>query len=498
MRIGFLRRTFSFPVMLASLLVALAVATVRERFDDPDLWWNLKIGEVIWTTRSIPVTDLFSYTTNHHAWVPHEWLAQLVIYAAYRWAGYSGLMFLLCLLTSILLVAAYALCSLYADNAKIGLVGALIVWLFATIGLAVRAQMIGYIFLIAELLLIQLGRTRNPRWLLGLPFLFAIWVNCHASFILGLIAAVVLWGSSFFNLRAGSLVSSSWQPASRRFMAIALGLSALALFINPVGIKQIFYPIDTLLNMPVLLASVDEYAPLQMASSRGVALMAILLLSFALVMARRAEMYWDEAILLAIGTWLAVSHVRMLFVFGILAAPVLSRQLAIWWDRYDAETDRPVLNAVFIALTIAAACLAFPSKQNLQAQVEAKSPVKAVQFIKAANLSGPMLNSHAFGGYLMWAAPEHPVFLDGRTDVFEWTGVLREFGDWATLQTDPSALLNKYGVNFCLLNRDAQMARVLPLLPDWKVVYSDQNSVVLVRSSPLTARVETAQISRSN
>ena len=27
---------------------------------------------------------------------------------------------------------------------------------------------------------------------------------------------------------------------------------------------------------------------------------------------------------------------------------------------------------------------------------------------------------------LMWAAPEYPVFIDGRTDVFEWTGVLRD------------------------------------------------------------------------
>jgi hypothetical protein len=73
------RKVFSFPAMLTSILLVLAVFTVRSRFDDPDLWWNLKTGEVIWTTHTIPVTDLFSYTTHHHAWIPHEWLAQLVI-----------------------------------------------------------------------------------------------------------------------------------------------------------------------------------------------------------------------------------------------------------------------------------------------------------------------------------------------------------------------------------------------------------------------------------
>jgi len=132
-------KIFSFPGMLASLLAVLAVFTVRSRFDDPDLWWNLKIGQVIWNTRSIPNTDLFSYTTNHHAWIAHEWLAQLVIYGAYKAAGYSGLMGLLCVLTCALLMAGYALCSLYAGNIKVGFAGALIVWLFATIGLAVRS-----------------------------------------------------------------------------------------------------------------------------------------------------------------------------------------------------------------------------------------------------------------------------------------------------------------------------------------------------------------------
>ncbi len=69
-RVGFLQRVFSFPVMLASVLVVLTVLTVRARFDDPDMWWHLKTGEIIWSTHSIPVVDVFSYTTNHQASVP--------------------------------------------------------------------------------------------------------------------------------------------------------------------------------------------------------------------------------------------------------------------------------------------------------------------------------------------------------------------------------------------------------------------------------------------
>jgi hypothetical protein len=483
MRTQVLRRLFSFPAMLAGVLLVLAVFTVRSRFDDPDLWWNLKTGEVIWTTHTIPVRDLFSYTTNHHAWIPHEWLAQLVIYAAYHWGGYSGLMFLLCLLTSILLLAGYALCSLYSGNSKVGFMGALIIWLFATIGLAIRAQMIGYIFLIVFLLLIQLGRTRNPSWLFCLPLLFAVWVNCHASFILGLIVGAVYWATSLLTFRSGSLISSKWDPQCRRNLGYALVFSVGALFFNPGGIKQILYPLETLINMPLLVGNVAEYAPLRMSEPRGIALMALLLASFLLVMTRRSRMFWDEAMLLVLATWMAVSHMRMLFVFGILAAPILSRQFANLWDGYDEQTDRPGLNAAMIAVALIVVWFAFPSRSNLEEQVAATSPVHAVEFIKANHLSGPMLNDHAFGGYLIWAASEHPVFLDGRTDVFEWTGVFGEFGNWATLRSDPDALLKKYGISFCLLNPESPMVRVLPLLPDWKVIYSDSNSVVLARTT---------------
>ena len=143
-RVGVVRSIFSLPVFLSAALIVLAVLSVRGRFDDPDMWWHLKMGQIIWATHSIPTTDLFSYTTNHHAWVPHEWLSQVLIYAAYRWGGYSGLMFWLCFFTSALFISGYALCSLYSGNVKVGFLGGLITWLFATVGLALRPHMLQF------------------------------------------------------------------------------------------------------------------------------------------------------------------------------------------------------------------------------------------------------------------------------------------------------------------------------------------------------------------
>lgn len=477
------QRIFSFPVVLACLLSVLSVLTVRERFDDPDMWWHLKVGQIIWTTHSILTTDLFSYTTNHHAWTPHEWLSQLLIYGAYRWGGYSGLMLWLCFFTSALLIAGYALCSLYSGNVKVGFAGAMIIWFFSTAGLAIRPQLIGYLFLVLELLALHLGRTRDSRWFFCLPPLFAIWVNCHGSFSLGLVVAAMYLAGSFFNFRAGPLVSLGWEPQQRRMLALAVVLSIAVLFLNPIGVNEILYPLNTVLHQTIGLSQVEEWKPLELTSGRGLGFLAILGSISIIMIVRRSELFWEELIMLLMGIGLAAQHRRMIFVFGILTAPILSRLLSPLWDGYRSENDHALPNGILIASSFLIAFWSFPRLQNLIRQVDQQSPVRAVEFIKTHHLSGNMLNDYTYGGYLIWAAPEHPVFVDGRSDVFEWTGVLGEFLQWAMLQSDPNTLLDKYKVDFCLLSQQSPMVRVLPLLGKWKMVYTDPSSVIFVRAA---------------
>jgi len=272
-------------------------------------------------------------------------------------------------------------------------------------------------------------------------------------------------------------------------LTLALVLSVAALFLNPIGVKQILYPLDAMLHLPINLSQVDEWQPLQLADARGVAFLGVLGCIFLLVIVRRTELLWHELLILALGTWMAASHRRMLFVFGILAAPILSQLLSTSWEDYNDEQNRPLLNAVFITASLLTALWAFPNQQILARQVEERSPVKAVEFMKTHHLSGRMLNEYVYGGYLIWAAPDDPVFVDGRGDIFEQTGVLGEFGKWATLQSAPDTLLDKYRIDFCLLARESPMVIVLPLLPDWKAIYSDNNSVIFVRvpaRSPLS------------
>ncbi len=200
---------------------------------------------------------------------------------------------------------------------------------------------------------------------------------------------------------------------------------------------------------------------------------------------RRSEMFWDELLLVLLGIALAANHRRMVFVFGILAAPILSRLLSPLWDGYRAEEDRALPNAVLIAASLLLAFWSFPDLENLTGQVGRENPVKAVEFMKAHHLSGRMLNDYVYGGYLTWAAPEQPVFLFGGADIIDWNGVVDEFGRWATLQSDPNMLLDKYKIDFCLLAQQSPMTRVLPLLGKWEVIYSDDRAVIFMRAAPL-------------
>jgi hypothetical protein len=60
------RYIFTFPVVMGALLMLVMALTVRQRFSDPDLWWHLKTGEIMWNKHSIARADLFSLTAQGH------------------------------------------------------------------------------------------------------------------------------------------------------------------------------------------------------------------------------------------------------------------------------------------------------------------------------------------------------------------------------------------------------------------------------------------------
>ena len=481
----------SFPVMVAALFVMLTVLSVRSRFDDPDLGWHLRQGELTWQSHHVLTTDQISYTTHHTAYVAHEWLSELGMYAVYHVAGNFGVMICFCVIAALLLVANYLVGWLYSADPKVAVGGTLLVWYFAMGELGPRPQVLGYLFLTAEIGILELGRFRNPRYLFALPPLFAIWINCHGSWFLGLLIAVAALVCANLRIKAGPLQNVLWAPVARKTLLAAVLLIPFALLIDPAH-GPIGYPLNLMRRQHTTLAQVTEFHALQFDDPRAIALLTVFGLCIAVPLLRRARIPLFELCCLALGAIGACLHVRLLFAFGILAAPLFCKALAGLLEEYRLEDDLPYANLTLITIALFIAAFALPRPANLEAQLVLNSPVRAVEFIKQHSLPGPILNEFEYGGYLAWKAPEYPTFIDGRADVFDWTGVFDQMARWAWLQEDPRLLPDRYGVNLCILKPTSAAGRMLLLLGGWKLVYTDDNAMVLVRTKPVSRLGHTA------
>ena len=471
---------FSFPAFLAMGLATVAVVTVSTHFNDPDLWWHLRMGQIIWNTHTIPVTDVFSFTAQGHAWTPHEWLAQLSIYAAWHWGGYTGLMVWLSVLASLLFIGVFVLCRFFCESSLVCFMGALVAWFFATVGLAIRPLMIGHVFLVLEMVLLEAAYRHSRRWLWLLPPLFALWVNCHGSYFFGAGVLAAYCIGAYASGVWGLLVSKGWDRQARRALVAASVACIAALCCNPVGARMLIYPLNTLFGQATGMNAVQEWMAPDLREGRTLGMLAVSAAILLIPLLRRSELWVRELLLLAAAFFLASQHLRMIFIFGIIAAPILARLIDPLFGK-DQMRAHPIFNAILMLGCGAAMAAAFPSTSAIEQQAREKSPVAAVDYIKRAGLTGPMLNDYVFGGYLIWALPQEKVFIDGRGDVYDWTGVFQEYGRWATLSEDPARLLDKYKIRFCIFAADHPMVRMIEHLAGWRRVYADKVAIVLAR-----------------
>src|SRR5438105_2877202 len=147
-------------------------------------------------------------------------------------------------------------------------------------------------------------------------------------------------------------------------LAIALALSVFALFVNPVGWRQVIYPLDVMMNQGTGLNAVTEWQPPTFNDGRAMGLLAIAGFVFLLILVKRVELRLEEMLLLAMGFGMAVQHYRMLFLFGVVAAPVLCRLLSNEWETYEFGRDRPGANAVMLLVAAITVVLAFPTSSE--------------------------------------------------------------------------------------------------------------------------------------
>jgi hypothetical protein len=186
---------------------------------DADLWGHLRYGLDILRDGGLTSVDPYSFTQDK-PWVNHEWLSELLMGLAWSLAESTGLIFMkAAMLTGVVAIVWRGL-----DGAShVARFWIMVGVAFGTIHVSssIRPQ-VWTILAVAVLCRALVGdRARDLRWL---PLLFAIWVNCHGGWIVGL-GILGVWAA----------VDSIARPERIRGWALLVLSSTAATLVNPYG-----------------------------------------------------------------------------------------------------------------------------------------------------------------------------------------------------------------------------------------------------------------------
>ncbi|MCW2282850.1 hypothetical protein M2323_000615 [Rhodoblastus acidophilus] len=451
---------------LMALAMALASPAV---FNDADSFWHLAAGQWIVAHGAVPTTDVFSFSAPREVWHAHEWLTEILFAGVFRLFGWSGLAALsgLAVAGALTLVARRAL-----RHGLSGLPLLAVMLLSLSLiapSLLVRPHLFGLLLLAFwtdRLLAAREADTAPPLWLAAIMLL---WVNMHASFLLGL----ALIGP--FALEA--LIEA---PSERRFKvfrdwALFGALAVLAGLANPQGFHAFVYPVYVM-NMK-MLASIIEWRPTDFSQTGPMEIALLALIGLPMLRPVRVE---PMRLLILLGlVHMALHQGRQQMVFAIVAPLLLAAPLAqafVSRDETSPGRDRKIwAGALALAALMVGARLSLP----IQRVDGPTAPLSALAAVPQDLRDKPVLNELGFGGLLIYQGVKP--FIDGRTDMYGdpfWFRYERMLaGDAATFE----AGLEKYGFRWTLLPPDAPLNKVLATRPGWRRIYSDAFAVAYAK-----------------
>ena len=113
-------------------------------------------------------------------------------------------------------------------------------------------------------------------------------------------------------------------------------------------------------------------------------------------------------------------------------------------------------------------------------------PVDAIEWARGHQVRGRLFHEFEWGGYLLYAWPEQPVFIDAGTDFF--TGAfMRAQGTVLALQPGWRDSLAAWRIDHALLATRSPLASELLRSPAWYPLYCD-DTAVLLREGARSAR----------
>ena len=499
------------PTVAAILLATLGPVT------SGDLWWHLRTGEWILTEGQLPTTDPFSHTAGDTPWILQEYGSQVLFALTHRLAGFAGLGMLGAVLSLATLFVAFRRTRLELRTPWAAALVAVFALLFA-LKWELRPHLVSILFFFwLEANLFGRGsgggargiQTPTKRRMLELFLISMVWVQLHAEALFApLLVLAVCSGAAIAAVRegAGTRHLLAWLGM---FTAALAGTLASPLFAEPHiyalvgrGVPQQY--IEEWFR-PWVLPGDARFAPVTVGIFVTYAIALAVGGAFALrSLLKRIRLPGGSAPLAEGGQRLerVVTWERLAFLAGCLLFALSARRFfwLTWFPLFDAVAlfvaTRPDLRAaVRTPALVTAVCglvLAtthYPARAGeslargrFTALVDpALFPAHAVNFAAEAGLIGNLYHPYEWGGYIGYVT-EQPVFIDGRTVLFEEIIPERQVIEWNAEHR--GRLLDERDVEVVIFKHWVDHgAGVVPWSPGpgWVKVWTDQLARVFVR-----------------
>lgn len=480
-------------VLLMALFWSISASGPKILNFDGDLPRHLLLGRLIRETKSVPLTDTFSFRTEGAPAIPHEWLSQVIFSIANDALGLSGVVLLTALLVTATWAIVYHETNRRSDNLFVNLAVTAIGIAASMLHVLPRPHLFTYFFTALWIVALERLNKDKPNLWWPLPVLMLLWVNLHGMFVLGVVIwGIYLIGSLFENPSRSWLTRPSTKP-----MLIGGVLSLLATFISPSGV-HIWKSIISLGSNAYITSRIPEYQSANFHMPQTWPFILLVALTMAGFARSGNRTTWIHLLLVSSFAGLALYTSRMIPLFAMIAVPVASKSLSDWINqefqnsRFLAiEKNFSKINSssnglIWLFVLVIAVALIFGSGGVIDPQGKGNTfdsgffPVQAVDWLNAHPPQGHMFNEFDWGGYLLLKlVPRQQIFMDGHTHIYGET-LTREYESIVTLRDGWQTILDKYQVTWAIVRKNAPIAQALQNA-GWEKVYQDDTSIVLQR-----------------
>lgn len=460
---------------------------------DGDMARHIRLGETILDQGELPRADFFSHTMAGEPFIAFEWGSGVVYALAYRAAGLPGV----AVFAGLVLALTYALVARFLIRRGGDPLLAYFMSMAAAVLSAAHWLARPHLFtMLAVVLLLDLLEPRGRRRLWPYFLLFVVWTNLHGGFFYGCItiALYALGELLEARLRAGD-ERSEWFARARHHGA-ALGVALVASLVNPNGFRNLAHVTGFFGNR--FLRQTQEFLSPDFHTVNGkIFLLAILGVVATLALTRRRPSGPVLLVLLANLAFSLISQ-RNIELFALVALPLLALTYDEEWRRLpvlrrakdvfqrEHAGSYSGLGAALCSLFLIALALAGGTVAGVEVvpgRFDPKVfPVNAVAKARAEGLDGKLFNNFIWGGYLLHAWPEQPVFIDGGTDHYG-DELFDEYVKVWNLDPGWRGVLDSRGIDMALVPPDSRLAEELTQHQGWGVWYCDSTAVLLRKSA---------------